>query len=183
MKKQRLPIDGGPTFSLSHRLYRLGWNTTWFLLASWTPPFMRGWRCMLLRLFGAQIGAGCDVRASARVWYPRNLVMEARTTMADGVICYNVDTVTLQQGALVSQRAYLCTASHAIDDPKFPLTHRPIRLERLSWIASDAFVGPGVTAGEGSVLGARGVAFADLEAWQVYRGNPAQPLRRRKKIG
>ena len=52
-------------------------------------------------------------------------------------------------------------------------------LEDQVWIASGAFVGPGVVAREGAVLGAQAVAFATLAPWTVYRGNPAQPVKTR----
>jgi len=51
-----------------------------------------------------------------------------------------------------------------------------------SWVAADAFVGPGVTLGEGAVLGARAVAFGDLEPWSVYIGNPMREVRKRERI-
>jgi putative colanic acid biosynthesis acetyltransferase WcaF len=40
-------------------------------------------------------------------------------------------------------------------------------------------VGPGVTVQEGAVLGLGGVAAHDLQAWQVYLGSPAVPIRPR----
>jgi putative colanic acid biosynthesis acetyltransferase WcaF len=46
-------------------------------------------------------------------------------------------------------------------------------------VAAEAFVGPGVRVGEGAVLGARAVAFHDLDPWTVYAGNPAQIIRKR----
>jgi putative colanic acid biosynthesis acetyltransferase WcaF len=49
-------------------------------------------------------------------------------------------------------------------------------------VAAEAFVGPGVTLGDGAVLGARGVAFADLEPWTVYIGNPMREVRKRRPI-
>ncbi|MGH6957429.1 MAG: hypothetical protein ACREEW_12265, partial [Caulobacteraceae bacterium] len=60
------------------------------------------------------------------------------------------------------------------------LVARPIEIGPRAWIAAEAFVGPGVTVGEGAVLGARGVAMRDLEPWTIYAGNPATPLRRRE---
>jgi len=47
------------------------------------------------------------------------------------------------------------------------------------WVAAEAFVGPGVTMGDRSVLGARGALFRDAVADGVYGGNPAVFLKMR----
>lgn len=136
----------------------------------------------MLRFFGATIGSNCDVRGSAKIWYPPNLVLEDKAMLAEGVDCYNVAKITLQRGALVSQRAVLCAASHDLSGPDFTLKARPITLGPQSWIAAEAFVGPGVTVREGAVLGARAAAFDNLEKWSVYRGNPARFLKSRRSF-
>ncbi|MDB5512836.1 MAG: wcaF [Enterovirga sp.] len=87
--------------------------------------------------------------------------------------------ILLREVELVSQGAHLCAGSHDIASPDFQLVARPISVGAESWIAAEAFVGPGVTVGEGTVLGARAAAFRDLEPWTVYSGNPASPLKRR----
>lgn len=102
--------------------------------------------------------------------------------LAEGVICYNVASVVIRQGAVVSQRAHLCSASHNVDDPEFKLVAKPIEIGSKSWVAAEAFIGPGVTVGEGAVVGARSVAFLSLEPWTIYRGNPAKKLRLRRKV-
>jgi putative colanic acid biosynthesis acetyltransferase WcaF len=107
--------------------------------------------------------------------------MADHSLLAGGVNCYNVGTITIGTGTIVSQGAHLCAASHDVADPAFPLLVRPITLMRQCWIAADAFVGPGVTVGEGAVLGARGAAFKNLDPWTVYRGNPAAPIATRSK--
>ena len=177
------PQEERPSFSLSNRLERALWILTWGLLASWTPPPMRGWRRFLLRCFGATMGAGSDVRCGARVWYPRHLHMGAASVLASGVRCYNMAPITIGAGAIVSQGAHLCAGSHDITSPVFQLTTRPINIGAKAWIAADAFVGPGVDVGEGAVLGARGVTFRSLEPWGVYAGNPAQRIKQRVMRG
>lgn len=181
MNNQKIltPIEGAATFPLRHRLFRVLWLVTWFVACSWTPPPLWRWRAMVLRAFGARIGRRCDVRGSVSVWYPPNLVMEDEAMLASGVRCYNVAPIILRAGALVSQRAYLCAASHDVSLPSFPLSPRPIVIGRQAWVAAEALVGPGVTVADGAVLGARGAAFADLDAWTIYRGNPATKLRAR----
>lgn len=171
--------EGGASFPLRHRLLRAAWTLTWLLLASWTPPPMNAWRLMLLRLFGAKVASTAIVHASVRVWYPPNLVMADHACLGPRVDCYCMDKVVLGRHAVVSQGASLCGGTHSIDDEVFQLVIRPIKLADDAWIAAEAFVGPGVTIGEGAVLGARGVAFKDLAAWTVYAGNPAVALKTR----
>ena len=40
-------------------------------------------------------------------------------------------------------------------------------------------VGPGVSVGEGTVVGARSSVFKDLPPWTVCVGSPAKPIGRR----
>ena len=174
------PLEGGPSFALSHRLFRLVWQASWLLLAAWTPPPLRRWRRRVLVAFGARLAPGADVRASARVWYPPNLVMGNGAVLGPGATCYNIARVTIGARTVVSQGAHLCTGSHDLADPHFQLVAKPIVLGDRVWIAAEAFVGPGVMAGDGAVLGARAAAFSDLSAWTVYRGNPAGAIRLRR---
>jgi acetyltransferase-like isoleucine patch superfamily enzyme len=54
---------------------------------------------------------------------------------------------------------------------------RPVRIERNVWIGFDACVMPGVTIGEGSIVGARSVVFEDVPPYTVAAGNPARVVR------
>jgi acetyltransferase-like isoleucine patch superfamily enzyme len=55
---------------------------------------------------------------------------------------------------------------------------RPVRIERNVWIGFDSCVLPGVTIGEGSVVGARSVVAEDVPPYAVVAGNPARVIRR-----
>jgi acetyltransferase-like isoleucine patch superfamily enzyme len=55
---------------------------------------------------------------------------------------------------------------------------RPIRIDRNVWIGFDTCVLPGVTIGEGSVVGARTVVVEDVPPFAVVAGNPARLIRR-----
>lgn len=174
------PTEGGPTYPLTNRLYRGFWYLTWGLLASWTPPPFHPWRRFLLKLFGAKIAPTALVYGSARVWYPPNVEICHCAIVGGLANLYSVEKITIGDYAIVSQGANLCTAGHDIEDVDFQTVARPIVIGRRAWIATEAFIGPGVSVGEGAVLGARGCAFKDLDPWTVYRGNPAEQLRPRK---
>jgi putative colanic acid biosynthesis acetyltransferase WcaF len=106
--------------------------------------------------------------------------MGDHATLGPRVNCYNQATITLGDYAVVSQDATLCAGTHDYEDPDFQLQTRPIMLGAHSWVAAEAFVGPGVEVGAYAVLGARGVAMRDLEAGVVHAGNPAVAVKRRR---
>lgn len=174
------PLDGGPSFTLGNRIERVLWGLAWLGLARWTPPPLHRWRRMVLRLFGARIAPGARLHASVKVWLPRNLEVGAGALVGPGARLYNQGAITIGAGAVISQRAHLCASTHDVDDPHFQLLLRPISIGPGCWVAAEAFVGPGVTTAEGSVVGARAALFAHTEPWTIYRGNPATVVRRRR---
>ncbi|MDQ3813923.1 MAG: acyltransferase, partial [Armatimonadota bacterium] len=55
---------------------------------------------------------------------------------------------------------------------------RPIHIGRNVWIGFDSCVLPGVTIGEGSIVGARSVVAEDVAPYTIVAGNPARVIRR-----
>ena len=172
-----------PSFSLKNRIMRLLWNFTCLLLFRPSLWFMNGWRSGLLRLFGAKIGRGCTVKATVKIWAPWNLEMEDLACLADNVTVYSMAMIKLGKKSIVSQGAHLCAGTHDFESQNFQLYSKPITIGADAWVCAEAFVGPGVTVGEGAVLGARGVAMKDLPAWTVCAGNPCKPIRARVMKG
>ena len=166
--------------AVTSRIARVLWHVTWFLFFRPTPRgMMYGWRRFLLRLFGATIGAGVHVLPSCRVWQPWRLTMGDYSCLSEDVDCYSVDQVRIGAQAVISQGAFLCTASHDISSPIMDLTHAPIVVGAQAWVAARAFVGPGTTVGEGAVVGACAVVTRDVKPWAIVAGNPARPIGRR----
>ncbi len=102
--------------------------------------------------------------------------------LADGVDCYNVAPITLGVRALVSQRSFLCSATHEYNRPEFPLVVRAIVIEAGAWVAAEAFIGPGVIVGTGAVVGARACVTRNVAPWTVVAGNPARVVKQRQRI-
>jgi len=164
---------------LANRLGRAGWNAAWMLLFRPTPRLFQGWRRLLLRAFGARIGRGAVVHASARVWAPWNLEMGAFSCLSEHVDCYSVAPIHIGAYATVSQYSFLCTASHDPDSFDMELFTRPVSIGDHAWVAADVFVGPGVVIEEGAVVGARSSVFASVLPWTIVAGNPARHIRMR----
>ena len=70
--------------------------------------------------------------------------------------------------------------------PVLPIEHRtvinkPVVFERYATLGVNCTVLPGVTLGEGCIVGANSVVTKDTEPWTIYAGSPARPIKKREK--
>jgi putative colanic acid biosynthesis acetyltransferase WcaF len=167
-----------PAFPLRNRLRRL----VWLLLYRTSLRPLHRWRCPLLRLFGAKLGPDCHFYPRSRIWASWNLICSDQVTAADHAEIYNPAPITLGSHTILSQQAYLCSATHDYDDPAFPLLALSMQLSwEPAWVCARASVAPGVNLGEGAILGLGSVATRDLEPWSVYAGTPAIKIKERAR--
>jgi putative colanic acid biosynthesis acetyltransferase WcaF len=171
-----------PAFSRTDRLRRLIWNLCWAVPYRMSPRTAHSWRAFLLRCFGATMGPRCHFYPSSKVWAPWNLICADQVTAGDGAEIYNPAPVRLGSHAILSQDAYVCTATHDYDDPAFPLIAYETNIGAYAWVCARASLAPGVQMAEGAVLGLGSVATRNLEAWAVYAGSPAVKVKERRRF-
>jgi putative colanic acid biosynthesis acetyltransferase WcaF len=178
MSKQPLVRRQAPgrntPWSLSQRFAAGLFAVTWAALCRWTPKPLNPWRLTVLRLFGTKIHGTPFVHQRARVAMPWNVELHDGACVGDRTNLYSLDRITLQRGALVAQEAYLCTGTHDLEDAEWPLLTAPIVVGERAFVGARAFVLPGVTLGEHSVVGAMSVVTGDVPAGVCVRGNPAR---------
>lgn len=164
----------------SHReqLLRILWGLCRPLFR-FSPRICFGWRRLLLRLFGAKVGDNVHIYNSAVIYMPWNLEIGDWSGIGEHAFVYNLGRVTIGTRTTVSQRAHLCAGTHDFTDPALPLLKPPIFIGDQAWVCADAFVGPGVTVGEGAIIGARAVVVKDVDPWHVVAGNPARFIKMR----
>ena len=165
------------TYTFSNKFTRVLWLVVYVFLFRFSPRPWHWWRSFLLRCFGARIDQGCHIYGAARIWAPWNLVCYSGACVADQVEIYNPVKVILGEGAVISQGAFLCGASHDYKDPAFPIVEAPITVGKRAWIAARAIVLMGVNVGEGSVIGAGSVVTNDVPPRTVCAGNPARVVK------
>jgi putative colanic acid biosynthesis acetyltransferase WcaF len=162
---------------------RLLWAIAWILFFRPTPRWcLHGWRRGLLRLFGAKVGEGSKIDPTCRIWAPWNLSVGSYTALAEQVDCYCVGRIEIGSKVAISQRAFLCTASHDIKSLRRPLIHASITIEDHAWVCAQAFVGPGVCIGKGAVVAAGAVVTKLVPDWEVVGGNPAKLIKTRSVV-
>jgi len=152
------------------------WVATWALTCRWTPKPFNAWRIFVLGLFGARIHGRPFVHGSARIHFPPHLTLHDRACVGEGVAVYCLAPIELHAAATVSQEAFLCTGTHAFDDPRLSLQTAPIVVGHNAFIGARAFVLPGITVGANAVIGACAVVTRDVAPDTVVAGNPARPI-------
>jgi putative colanic acid biosynthesis acetyltransferase WcaF len=139
------------------------------------------WRAWLLRLFGAKVAPGCTIRRTSSVYYPWLFEMGAVSALGDHVVIYNLGRIALGSRVVISQEAYLCAGTHDYRLASMPLLTPPITVNDDAWICARAFICPGVTIGQGAIVGAAAVASHDVPDWTIVAGNPAKFIKMRDR--
>ncbi len=166
-------------YSRREHLLRVLWGLFGKPLFRLSPRPCFAWRRWVLRLFGATVGRHVHVYPTTVVYFPWNLTVGDWSAIGEDALVYNLGPITLGERVTVSHRAHLCAGTHDFREPSMPLLKPPITIADQAWICADAFVGPGVTVGEGAVVGARAVAMRDVAAWAIMAGNPARQIGKR----
>jgi putative colanic acid biosynthesis acetyltransferase WcaF len=164
---------------MKNKVLRLLWLFVYLFLFRPSLWFWHAPRRLLLRLFGATIGRGVQVMPSVKIWAPWNLTIGDFSTVSHGVDLYCVGKIEIGAHATVSQRAFLCAASHEADHPNMPLISAPIKIGDGAWVCAEAYIHLGVTIGTDAVAGVRSVVLHDVPPRQIVGGNPAKKIRER----
>jgi putative colanic acid biosynthesis acetyltransferase WcaF len=156
----------------------------WWLIQDtffrWSPDFMYGWRNWLLRLFGAKIGKGVRFRPTVTITYPWKVTIGDYSWIGQNVVLYSLGEIEIGSHVSISERSYICTASHDYTQSDFPIFAKKTCIGAQSWLATDVFLAPGVSIGEGAVIGARSSVYSDMPKKMVCFGNPCKPIKVRE---
>lgn len=132
----------------------------WPILQSVNP---RKLRPVLMRMMGCKIGKECFIGDYVRI----------DSGHADMITLEDHVSVTAGVRLLCHQRDF---SGYCVGDDYMDLGYivKPIVLKKGCFVGMESFVMPGVTIGEGAVVGAGSLVTKDIPAWTVATGRPAK---------
>jgi putative colanic acid biosynthesis acetyltransferase WcaF len=164
----------------SNAAVRLIWYFTNILFFQNPLNPVSGLKVFLLKIFGAKIGKGVVIKPSVNIKYPWRLKIGNYVWIGEKVWIDNLNDVEIGDNCCISQGAMLLAGNHNFKKSTFDLITGKIVLEDGVWIGAKSIVTPGVNCFSHSVLSVNSVSSKDLEAFGIYRGNPAVKIKNRE---
>jgi len=106
------------------------------------------------------------------------------SSIVGGGVCILEDFVGISAGARIITGSEMIKGE-GLTNPTIPqkfraLTRSFVHLKRHSFLASDVVIHPGVTIGEGAVIGSNSVVTKDIEPWSINVGSPTRKVGERE---
>lgn len=146
-----------------------------------TRPSQGEKRQEMLRGMFAEIGENCYIEppfhsnwGGRHVHFGNNVYANFNLTLVDDTHIYVGD------GTMLGPGVTLCTAAHPILPElreKVYQYNLPVRIGKNCWLGAGVTVLPGVSIGDGTVVGAGSVVTKDLPAGVVAVGTPCRAVR------
>jgi len=139
-------------------------------------------KVFLLKIFGAKIGKGVNIKPSVNIKYPWRLKIGNYSWIGENVWIDNLADVEIGKNCCLSQGVMLLTGNHNYKKHTFDLITGKIILEDGVWIGAKSVVNNNVICRQHSVLSTNSVLSKNTQAYSIYSGNPAIKIRERKIV-
>jgi putative colanic acid biosynthesis acetyltransferase WcaF len=161
-------------------LVRLLWLLCNGLFLQTWLPWPSALKRVLLRLFGARVGAGVVLKPRVNVKYPWHLEVGDHAWIGEGTWLDSLAAIRIGSNACLSQGCTIETGNHDWSKATFDLVVKPVVVEEGAWAAVGSLLLPGSRLASHAVLGAGSVLAGDTEPYGVYVGAPAQRVKTRR---
>lgn len=152
------------------------------------PIYIRGRSSMQI---GTGLTTGVNVRLDAFAPHGSLPVLRigCHVQINDSVHIGAIEQVVIGDHVLIASRVFISDHNHGtyqvqddLSSPEIPpanrpLSSRPVRIGNNVWLGEQVFILPGVTVGDGVIVGANSVVTCDIPSNSIAAGNPARVIR------
>lgn len=129
----------------------------------------------------ARIGQHSSIHRHCRMYHPNRIRIGNHSVINYGVLLDGRQGLYIGDNVSISEGTVILTLGHDVDDPEFALKGAPVTIEDYVFVGAYARILPGVTIGEGAVVGAGAVVTRDVAPYTVVGGVPAHYIRDRAR--
>lgn len=135
-----------------------------------------------LRAYLGAMGSGTTVQMGVRFLNGRKVSLGAHTIINFGtLIDGRRHPVSIGDNVSIGPEATILTLGHDPQSPTFGDRGGAVTVGSRAWISYRAIVLPGVSIGEGAVVGAGAVVNRDVEPFTIVAGSPARKVGERNR--
>jgi len=144
--------------------------------------FFKFLRAQIAGRFIASCGKGVNIEHGATI--------SSKLRIGDysgvGVDCVCGGPITIGDNVMMGPECVLLTRNHAFDKTDIPMCRqgfqedKPIVIGNDVWLGRRVIILPGVTIGDGAIIGAGAVVTKSVPAYAIAAGNPAVVKKYRK---
>src|SRR3954462_10877256 len=130
-------------------------------------------RALLSRLTGREIAESVTVFPPFYSEFGKNLTFGEGVFINQGCRFQDTGGISIGDGTLIGHGSTLTTLNHAVDPARrADMIPSRIRIGRNVWLGAAVTVVPGVSIGEGAIVGAGSVVTKDVPAHTIVAGVP-----------
>lgn len=148
------------------------------------------WRRVLKKLFSKMESVGRNVHICPHwsISVPEKMRIGDHVWIGENFFAKAEGHITIGNGTILSRNVEIWTSNHnydSVDLQAIPYDRRmvtkPVTIGENVWVGTRVIFLPGVTVGEGAVIGAGAVVSKDVPPMAVVAGNPATVVKYRNK--
>ncbi len=130
---------------------------------------------------GAEFRPGAYAIACSKIHIGENVIVRP-TSMLFAEPIYDGGLITIEDNVLMGSGVHIYTTNHKFDNPGQLIIDqgsivKDVVLKRGCWLGANVIVLPGVTIGEGSVIGAGSIVTKNIPSNVLAAGNPVKIIK------
>lgn len=145
-----------------------------------TPPNESAARQRLLTELFADLGEGTAIQPPFFCDYGTNITLGKRVFFNVNCVILDVCKVRIGDYSLFGPAVQIYTATHPMNagERRLKESGKPLVIGSDVWVGGGAILLPGISIGDGAVVGAGSVVTRDVPAGVLAAGNPCRVIRR-----
>lgn len=133
-------------------------------------------KVVLIKMSGGKATFNTQIKRGNLFIVPGNMEIGDDVFIGGNNLFQSRDKIIVGSHVNISGYSYFLTGSHDVRSSDFKSIYAPIKIGDYVWIGTNCTILPGVTIGNGAVIGAGSVVTKDIPSYKIAVGSPAKPI-------